>query len=56
MLQIGILTHLRWHVILMRKGIYPVHAGSIGCIMLAVWPYKYKLGHMDLIPIIHQFT
>ena len=30
---------------------YPTHTGSIGCFMLVLWPHKYKLGHIDLIPI-----
>ena len=33
---------------------YSTHTGPIGCIMLIVWPYKYKLGHIDLILIIHH--
>ena len=33
---------------------YPTHAGPIGCIMLALWPHKYKVGHIDLILIKHQ--
>ena len=28
---------------------YPTHAGAIICIMLALWPHKYKVGHIDLI-------
>ena len=26
---------------------YPTHAGSIECTMLALWPHKYKVGHID---------
>ena len=33
---------------------YHTHTGPIGCIMLALWPHKYKVGHIDLIPIKHQ--
>ena len=33
---------------------YPIHAGPIGCIMLMLWPHKYKVGHIDLIFIKHQ--
>ena len=33
---------------------YPTYAGSIGCIMLVLWPHKYKVGHIDLILIKHQ--
>ena len=30
---------------------YPTYAGPIGCAMLALWPHKYKVGHIDLIQI-----
>ena len=33
---------------------YPTHVGPIGHIMLALWSHKYKLGHIDLILIIHH--
>ena len=32
----------------------PTYAGSIGCFMLTVWPYKCKVGHHDLIIIRHH--
>ena len=28
-----------------------MHTGPMGCFMLVLWPNKYKLGHIDLIPI-----
>ena len=34
--------------------VYPIQAGSIGHIMLMLWPHKYKLAHIDLILIIHH--
>ena len=33
---------------------YPTHAGPIGCIMLMLWPHKYKIGHTDLNLIKHH--
>ena len=33
---------------------YPTYAGLIGCTMLALWPHKYKVGHIDLILIKYQ--
>ena len=33
---------------------YPTHAGLIECTMFVLWPHKYKIGHIDLIHIIHQ--
>ena len=35
---------------------YPTHTDSIGCIMLAQWPHKYKVGHIDLILIKHHIS
>ena len=35
---------------------YSTHAGPIGCIMLAQWPHKYKVGHIDLILIKHHIS
>ena len=33
---------------------YRTHGGPIGCIMLVLWPHKYKVGHIDLILIKHH--
>ena len=33
---------------------YSTYTGSIGCIMLMLWPHKYKVCHNDLILIMHQ--
>ena len=33
---------------------YPTHAGPIGCILLMLWPHKYKVDHIDLILMKHQ--
>ena len=33
---------------------YTMHTGPKGCTMLALWPDKYKVGHIDLILIKHQ--
>ena len=35
---------------------YPTHADPIGCIMLTLWPHKYKVGHTDLILIKHLIS
>ena len=34
---------------------YPIQAGPIGCTTLVLWPHKYKVGHIDLILIYHQY-
>ena len=34
--------------------VYPTPTDPIGCFMLTVLPYKYELGHIDLIPMIHH--
>ena len=31
-----------------------MHAGTIGCTMLVLLPHKFKVGHIDLIPIYHH--
>ena len=33
---------------------YPTYTDPIEFIMLAVWPHKYKVGHIDLILIKHH--
>ena len=33
---------------------YSTHTGPIGCIMLMLWPHRYKVGHIDLILIKHN--
>ena len=54
MLQIGNIDPLKMASDSLEDQEGPTHAHSIGHIRLMWWPNKFKVGHIDLILVIHH--